>query len=126
MPPGRVLAPIGGSSHASPTGAGPSAPYVPPVPIAAASDPRYQGSWTALTARLFLHALVSPRLALDLLRTVWAFRRRDWWRHAPFLPLPDATYLRWRMYTAYGDESAVAPMIDVIRFARWRRTTMEL
>ena len=98
--------------------------YVPPVPTD--TDPRYQGSWPALTGRLFLRALISPRLALDLLKTAWAFRRRDWWQRAPFLPLPDSTYLRWRMYTAYGDESAVPPMADVIRFARWRRTTMEL
>jgi hypothetical protein len=89
-------------------------------------DPRYRGSWSALTRRLVLRALVSPRLALDLVKAAWAFRRRGWWRQAPFLPLPDPTYLRWRMYTAYGDESAVPPLRDVIRFARWRRTTMEL
>jgi len=89
-------------------------------------DSRYTGSWAALTARLALRALVSPRLAIDLLRTAWVFRRRDWWRLSPFLPVPDQTYLRWRMYTAYGDESAVPPLLDVIRFARWRRTTMEL
>ncbi|MEO5799803.1 MAG: hypothetical protein ABIZ70_14345 [Gemmatimonadales bacterium] len=89
-------------------------------------DPRFRGSWPALTAALVLRALVSPRLALDLLRTAWAFRRRDWYRLAPFLPLPDATYLRWRMYTAYGSEAAVPPVDDVIRFARWRRETMGL
>jgi hypothetical protein len=83
-------------------------------------------SWTALTLRLAGRAVINPRLALDLLRTAWAFRRRDWWRRAPWLPLPDRTYLRWRMYTAYGDEDAVPPMIDVIRFARWRRETMGL
>jgi hypothetical protein len=83
-------------------------------------------SWLRLTARLFARALVSPRLALDLLRTAWAFRRRDWWRKPPFLPLPDRTYLRWRMYTAYADENAVPPAEDVIRFARWRRETMGL
>lgn len=83
-------------------------------------------SWLRLTARLFGRALFSPRLALDLLRTVWAFRRRDWWRKPPFLPLPDPTYLRWRMYTAYADENAVPPAEDVIRFARWRRETMGL
>jgi hypothetical protein len=71
-------------------------------------------------------ALLSPRLAVDLLRTAWAFRRRGWWRIAPFLPLPDRTYLRWRMYTAYGDEGAVPPVADVISFARWRRETMHL
>lgn len=89
-------------------------------------EPRYRGSWTSLVCRLAIRALVSPRLAYDLLRTAWAFRRRDWVRRAPFLPLPDPTYLRWRMYTAYGHDSAVPPMHDVIRFARWRRETMGL
>ncbi len=89
-------------------------------------DPRYQGSWAALTGQLAWRALLSPRLAIDLLRTAWAFRRREWWRQRPFLPLPDRTYLRWRMYTAYGNEAAVPPVRDVINFARWRRTTMEL
>ncbi|HEX7938861.1 MAG TPA: hypothetical protein VF483_07685 [Gemmatimonadaceae bacterium] len=37
----------------------------------------------------------------------------------PFLPLPDRTYLEWRMYTAYGDGHAVPPASDVIRYARW-------
>lgn len=91
-----------------------------------APDPRYRGSWPAVTARLAVRAIVSPRLALDLVKAAWAFRRREWWHHAPFMPLPDPTYLRWRMHTAYGDELAVPPVIDVIRFARWRRTTMEL
>jgi hypothetical protein len=27
--------------------------------------------------------------------------------------------VRWRMYTAYGDEEAVPPVEDVIRYARW-------
>lgn len=89
-------------------------------------DPRYRGSWGSLVATLAGRAVLSPRLAIDLLRTAWAFRRRHWWRRAPFLPVPDATYLRWRMYTAYGDERAVPPALDVIRFARWRRETMGL
>jgi hypothetical protein len=76
----------------------------------------------ALTGR----ALVNPRLAVDLLRTGWAFRRRGWHTRFPFLPFPDVTYLRWRMYTAYADEDAVPPVEDVIAFARWRRETMHL
>ena len=71
-------------------------------------------------------AVVRPRLAVDLVRTGWAFRRRKWWQTTPFLPLPDRDYLRWRMFTAYGDEDAVPPVEDVIRFARWRRETMQL
>lgn len=83
-------------------------------------------SWPALLASLTARAVVNPRLALDLLRTAWAFRRRRWWATAPFLPVPDREYLRWRMYTAYADEHAVPPAGDVVRFARWRRETMGL
>lgn len=83
-------------------------------------------SWPGLVAALSLRALVNPRLAVDLIRTGWAFRRRHWWRIAPFLPVPDPVYLRWRMYTAYGDEGAVPPLAHVIAFARWRRETMRL
>ena len=37
----------------------------------------------------------------------------------PFLPLPDREYVRWRMLTAYGDEDAVPPAADIVRYARW-------
>ena len=84
------------------------------------------GSWPALAARLVLRAIVSPRLALDLARLTWSFRARDWYRRPPFLPLPPRDYIRWRMLTAYGDEEAVPPLDDVVRFARWRRETMHL
>jgi hypothetical protein len=83
-------------------------------------------SWSSLYARLALRAAVSPRLAVDLLRLVWSFRSRDWWRRPPFLPLPPREYMRWRMFTAYGDEEAVPPVDDVVSFARWRRETMGL
>jgi hypothetical protein len=83
-------------------------------------------TWTSLTAGLVWRGILNPRLALDLLRTAWAFRRRRWWTRPPYLPLPDRDYLRWRMYTAYADEAAVPPAEDVVRFARWRRETMGL
>jgi hypothetical protein len=83
-------------------------------------------SWAGLMLALALRALVNPRLAADLLRTGWAFRRRGWYARSPYLPLPDVPYLRWRMYTAYADENAVPPVEDVIAFARWRRETMHL
>jgi hypothetical protein len=83
-------------------------------------------TWTSLAARLVWRGILNPRLALDLLRAAWAFRRRRWWAGAPFLPLPDRAYLRWRMYTAYADEGAVPPAEDVVRFAQWRRETMGL
>lgn len=83
-------------------------------------------TWVSLALRLTLYGLVHPQVAIDLLRTAWAFRRRNWWTHAPFLPLPDGPYLRWRMYTAYGADHAIPPLDDVVRFARWRREVMHL
>jgi hypothetical protein len=82
--------------------------------------------WPALAVRLALRGLVNPRLALDLVRLAWSFRARAWYRRPPFLPLPPRAYLAWRMFTAYGDEDAVPPVEDVVRFARWRRETLHL
>ncbi|MBX3131866.1 MAG: hypothetical protein KF689_00595 [Gemmatimonadaceae bacterium] len=73
--------------------------------------------------RLFLtlvpRALVSPTTAWALLVVAWRFRRDRWYLRFPFLPLPARDYVRWRMYTAYGDHDAVPPVEDVIRYARW-------
>ncbi len=80
-----------------------------------------QRGWWKLGLALTARAIVRPRVALDLVSLVWAFRARAWYRRAPFLPLPPAEYRRWRMHTAYGDEHAVPPIDDVLRFARWRR-----
>ncbi len=85
-----------------------------------------RGRWLGLTSVLAFRGAANPRLALDLVRLTWAFRARDWFRRSPFLPIPPPEYIRWRMYTAYGDENAVPPIRDVIRFARWRREVMHL
>lgn len=81
-----------------------------------------KGGWGRLVIVLALRAIVRPRLARDLLTACWTFRSRGWFRRPPFLPLPDGAYLRWRLYTVYGDEHAVPPIEDVVRFVRWRRT----
>jgi hypothetical protein len=76
-------------------------------------------AWLSLSLTLALRALLNPALAVDLLRVAWRFRHRHWFRRFPFLPLPAQSYVRWRMYTAYGDEGAIPPVDDVIAFARW-------
>ena len=78
-------------------------------------------SWSALTLALIGRAAVNPRVARDLVALAWSMRRRGWYRQPPFLPLPPPEYVRWRMYTAYGDEDAVPPADDVVHLARWRR-----
>ena len=67
--------------------------------------------WLRLSTSLALRALHHPATGMALLRVAW--------RRAPFLPLPDRTYLRWRMHTAYGAYDTVPPAEDVIRYARW-------
>ena len=76
-------------------------------------------SWSRLVVTLGARAIVRPRVAVDLVRVAWRFRRRGWYTRPPFLPLPARDYVRWRMYTAYGDYDAVPPAEDVIRYARW-------
>jgi hypothetical protein len=76
-------------------------------------------SWFSLLLTLTARALVNPALVVDLLRVAWRFRHRHWFRRFPFLPLPAPSYVRWRLYTAYGDEQAIPPADDVIAFARW-------
>ena len=75
--------------------------------------------WLRLSFALSLRAITNPLLAIDLLRVAWRFRHRHWFRRFPFLPLPAASYVKWRMYTAYGEEDAIPPADDVIAFARW-------
>ena len=73
-------------------------------------------AWTVARA-----ALARPGMIPDLLAAAWAFRRRGWYRRAPFLPLPSPSYLRWRMETAYGDADAVPSPDELRRFLRWSR-----
>jgi hypothetical protein len=76
-------------------------------------------AWFRLALALTWRAVLNPLLAVDLLRVAWRFRHRHWYRRVPFLPLPATSYVKWRMYTAYGDEDAIPPADDVIGFARW-------
>jgi hypothetical protein len=68
---------------------------------------------------LIARSVISPATGIALARVGWRFRSRDWYRRAPFLPLPDRTYVRWRMHTAYGRDDAVPSADDIVRYARW-------
>jgi hypothetical protein len=46
--------------------------------------------------------------------------RPGWWRRAPFLPLPDSLYLRFRFETAYGPGGA-PDAADVVTYLEWCR-----
>lgn len=87
--------------------------------VTSETKPARTPGWGPLILGLTVRAVTSPSLARDLLRVSWRFRARRWFLKPPFLPLPSREYTRWRMYTAYGDERAVPPLDDVIRYARW-------
>jgi len=48
---------------------------------------------------------------------------RRWWARSPFLPLPDQSWMRFRVETAYGGEGtdAINPD-DLIVWLRWRKS----
>jgi hypothetical protein len=74
---------------------------------------------SGLYGRMLGLALRRPGLVPSMLGAAWAFRRRGWWHKAPFLPLPSADYLRWRMETAYGDPEATPSYEELERYLRW-------
>ena len=62
-----------------------------------------------------------PHLLVEAVRAFVAFTPRDWWRHAPYLPVPRRIYLQWRIQTAYGATDADIQSADLIDYLKWRR-----
>ncbi len=83
----------------------------------------------AATARTTLGAAAALRRRPDLWPTAIGTYRslvpRRWWRRAPFLPLPDAEWMRFRLTTAYGGDGTGGPNgidpDDLILWLEWRR-----
>lgn len=48
-----------------------------------------------------------------------------WWRRAPFLPLPDPDYLRFRLETQYGSDREPEPA-DIVTYLHWCRSVRSL
>ncbi len=67
-------------------------------------------------------AVRRPRTIPAILGASWAFRARDWYRRFPFLPVPPASYMRWRMETAFGDPDVVPPLDDLERYLVWTQS----
>jgi hypothetical protein len=73
---------------------------------------RLVGTVVAVAAR--------PALWPVALRQTRRLARRDWWRHPPFLPVPDPAYLSFRLETQYGDAGTPVPL-DVVTYLEWCR-----
>lgn len=72
-----------------------------------------------LRRRLVGLALRKPWLIPAVVGAGWAARRRGWFRRPPFLPLPSARYLGWRMETAYGEDGEEPTDQELARYLRW-------
>lgn len=77
-------------------------------------------------ARFWARAAVAlarhPTLWPTALVQVGRLARPGWWRHAPFLPMPDREYLRFRLETQYGSVAVPQPD-DLVDYLRWCRET---
>jgi hypothetical protein len=62
-----------------------------------------------------------PSLWPVALRQIRRTAPGGWWRRAPFLPLPAADYLSFRLVTQYGDERHPIDPGDVLDYLLWCR-----
>ena len=64
--------------------------------------------------------LAVPRLWPTALRQAGRLARPGWWARPPFLPVPDADYLRFRFETQYGPDGRPDPH-DLVTYLEWCR-----
>lgn len=67
-----------------------------------------------------------PELWPISIRQARAFTRARWYLKAPYLPVPDLDYLRFRMETVYGTPDALPPSRDLLEYLRWCRIQRRL
>lgn len=70
--------------------------------------------------------LAHPTLWGTAVRQIFVLAAPGWWRRAPFVPMPDPAYLRFRLVTAYGDPSRDPEPNDVVTYLHWCRAWPKL
>lgn len=69
--------------------------------------------------------LIRPRLWWTAVVQMVRLCPRGWWRHKPFLPVPGADYMEFRLVTQYGGDPSVRTARvrpgDVVDYLRWCR-----
>jgi hypothetical protein len=66
-------------------------------------------------------------IAWALLRFYFRITPANWYRHAPFLPVPPRDYIEWRFHTAYGKNRPPIGTVlrDIWQLGDWLRTFPE-
>jgi hypothetical protein len=62
-----------------------------------------------------------PGLWVTALGQAGRMARPGWWRRAPFFPVPDPAYVRFRLDTQYGGAGRPDPE-DLVVYLRWCRS----
>lgn len=68
--------------------------------------------------------VVRPDLWFTALRQLVVLARPGWWWHPPFLPVPDARYLAFRIQTMYGGDGSSRTAFDpddLLEYLQWCR-----
>jgi hypothetical protein len=60
-----------------------------------------------------------PGLWTTAIRQARRFAPTRWWRRWPFLPVPDRTYVEFRLLTQYGDARHRPDARDVLEYLAW-------
>lgn len=64
-----------------------------------------------------------PRLWPTALRQLAVLAPPRWWSRAPFLPVPDPAYLKFRLQTAYGGSGTDDVTAgDLVAYLEWCRS----
>jgi hypothetical protein len=63
-----------------------------------------------------------PALWATAVRVAGALAPPRWWTRRPWLPVPDAAYLRFRTVTQYGDAERLFERGDVVEYLSWYRS----
>ena len=75
-------------------------------------SPRVIGQCALLVAR-------RPRLWLTALRQYRAGVPERWWARRPYLPVPPADYVNFRLQTHYGSGEHHIEAADVLNYLSW-------
>ena len=74
-----------------------------------------------MNARVVLAVVARPGLWGTAVRQVFVLAVPGWWRHRPFLPVPDNDYLRFRLETQYGTADHAIEPADLVAYLEWCR-----
>lgn len=76
-----------------------------------------------VTPAAFFAVVVRPHLWVTALRQLSRLTPNGWWKRAPFLPVPPADYLEFRLVTQYGGEHGSprekVRTVDVLDYLAW-------